>query len=109
MLTSRVDGLEPIDDLVTLWNPAGMDFRDVVVTLGIADGVVAVTGGQQVFDYFLRRFTQFDLVTVDGALIPDGVPCFSGGWPDEMLAEAGLRVVERELLDPGVRLDVWRR
>ena len=109
VLTSRVDGLEPIDDLVTLWNPAGMDFRDVVVTLGIADGVVAVTGGQQVFDYFLRRFTQFDLVTVDGALIPDGVPCFSGGWPDEMLAEAGLRVTDRELLDPGVRLDVWRR
>jgi len=48
-------------------------------------------------------------VTVDGALIPDGVPCFSGGWPDEMLAEAGLRATDRELLDPGVRLDVWRR
>jgi hypothetical protein len=68
-----------------------------------------VTGGQQVFDYFLRRFTRFDLVTVDGALIPDGVPCFSSGWPDEVLAQAGLRVMEREMLDPGVRLEVWRR
>jgi dihydrofolate reductase len=107
--TSRVERLERIDDLVTLWNPAGMDFRDVATALGIAEGVVAVTGGQQVFDYFLRRFTQFDLVTVDGALIPDGVPCFSTGWPDEVLAQAGLRVTEREALDPGVRLEVWRR
>ena len=106
--TSRVERFEPIDDLVTLWNPAGMDFRDVAAELGVTDGVVAVVGGQQVFDYFLRRFTRFDLVTVDGALLPDGVPCFSTGWPDEVLAQAGLRVVERELLDPGVRLEVWR-
>ena len=109
VVTSRVERFEPIDDLVTLWNPAGMDFRDVAAELGVTDGVVAVVGGQQVFDYFLRRFTRFDLVTVDGALLPDGVPCFSTGWPDEVLAQAGLRVVERELLDPGVRLDVWRR
>jgi hypothetical protein len=109
VLTRRVDRLEPVDDLVTLWNPARMDFREVLTTLGITDGVVAVTGGQQVFDYFLRRFTRFDLVTVDGVLIPDGVPCFSGGWPDELLALAGLRVAERELLDPGVRLELWRR
>ena len=108
VVTSRVERLEPIDDLVTLWNPAGMDFRDVAAELGVTDGVVAVVGGQQVFDYFLRRFTSFDLVTVDGALLPDGVPCFSTGWPDEVLAQAGLRVVERDVLDPGVRLDVWR-
>lgn len=107
--TSRVARLEPVDDLVTLWNPAGIDFRDVTPELGIVDGVVAVTGGQQVFDYFLRRFTRFDLVTVNSALIPDGVPCFSGGWPDEVLPQAGLRITEREMLDPGVRLEVWRR
>jgi hypothetical protein len=86
-----------------------MDFGGVAAEMGIADGMVAVTGGQRVFDTFLRRFTQFDLVTVDGALLPDGVPCFSTGWPDEVLAQAGLRVVEREMLDPGVRLEVWRR
>jgi hypothetical protein len=107
--TSKIGALEPVDDLVTLWNPAGMDFRDVTAKLGIVDGLVAVTGGQQVFDYFLRRFTRFDLVTVDGALLPEGLPCFSGGWPDEMLSLAGMRVVEREDLDPGVRLQVWRR
>ena len=107
--TSRVGRLEPVDELVTLWNPAGMDFRDVAVELGIDEGAVAVTGGQQVIDLFLHRFTRFDLVTVDGALIPDGVPCFAGGWPDEVLALAGLHVVDREVLDPGVRLDVWQR
>lgn len=109
VLTSRVERLAQVDELVTLWNPAGMDFGDAVAELGIVDGVVAVTGGQQVFDHFLRRFTQFHLVTIDAALIPDGVPCFSDGWPDEVLARAGLRVAERELLDPGVRLEVWRR
>jgi hypothetical protein len=107
--TSRVARLERIDELVTLWNPAGIDFRDVAAELGIADGIVAVTGGQQVFDYFLRRFTRFDLVTVDTVLIPDGVPCFSTGWPDEVLPQAGMRVAECELLDPGVRLEVWKR
>lgn len=109
VVTSRVERLERIDELVTLWNPADLDFRDAAAELGLTAGMVAVTGGQRVFDLFLPRFTQFELVTVDGALIPDGVPCFSIGWPDEALARAGLRVVERELLDPGVRLEVWRR
>lgn len=109
VVTSRAERLERIDELVTLWNPAGVDFRDVAVELGITEGTIAVTGGQQVFDYFVRRFTRFDLVTVDGALIPDGVPCFSGEWPDEVLAQAALRVTQRETLDPGVRLEVWRR
>ena len=109
VVTSRVARLEPIDDLVTLWNPAGVDFRDVATELGIVDGVVAVVGGQRVFDYFLRRFTRFDLVTVDGVLLPGGIQCFSGGWPDEVLPQAGLRMAEREMLDPGVRLEVWRR
>lgn len=106
--TSRVEQLERVDDLVTLWNPDGMDFRDVATELKL-DGPAAITGGQQVFDYFLKRFTRFDLVTIDSALIPDGVPCFSTGWPDEVLAQSGLRVRERETLDPGVRLEVWRR
>lgn len=109
VVTSRVGKLQRVDELTTLWNPAAVDFSDVLDEIGIGEGAVAVTGGQQVFDLFLPRFTQFDLVTVDGALIPDGVPCFSGGWPDEMLAQAGLRVTERELLEPGVRLHVWRR
>lgn len=109
VVTSRVADFEEIDAQVLLWNPAGLDFEAVVKRLAIAEGDIAVTGGQAVFDLFLRRFTRFDLVTVDGALIPDGVPCFSTGWPDEVLAQAGLHVRERETLDPGVRLEIWRR
>ena len=108
VVTSRVERLEPVDELVTLWNPAGLDILEAARDLGVTDGTIAVTGGQRVFDLLLRRFTQFDLVTVDAVLLPDGVSCFSGGWPDDVLAGAGLRVVERETLEPGVRLQIWR-
>lgn len=108
VVTSRVERLEPVDELVTLWNPAGLDILEAARELGVVDATIAVTGGQRVFDLLLRRFTQFDLVTVDAVLLPDGVPCFSGGWPDDVLAGAGLRVVERETLEPGVRLQIWR-
>jgi len=109
VVTSRVERLEPVDELVTLWNPAALDILDVARELDVTDGTIAVTGGQGVFDLFIRRFTQFDLVTVDGVLIPDGVPCFSGGWPDEVLSANGLRVVRSQTIDAGVRLQIWRR
>jgi dihydrofolate reductase len=108
VVTGRVEQLEQVDRLVTLWNPAGVDIADVAAELGVANGTIAVTGGRRVFDLFLKRFTRFDLVIVDGVLIPDGVPCFSGGWPDDMLVGAGLRVTAKQDLEPGVRLQVWR-
>lgn len=109
VVTSRVVDLQEIDAQVLLWNPAGLDIDAILQRLGIAAGEIAITGGQAVFDLFLPRFTRFDLVTVDGTLIPDGIPCFSTGWPDEVLARSGMRVREREDLDPGVRLEMWRR
>ncbi len=109
VVTSRVADLEEIDAQVLLWNPAGLDIEAMLQRLGISEGEIAITGGQAVFDLFLPRFTRFDLVMVDRALIPDGIPCFSTGWPDEVLARSGMRVDEREDLDPGVRLEVWRR
>ena len=69
---------------------------------------VAITGGQRVFDLFIKRFTQFDLVIVDRVLLPDGVPCFSTGWPDDVLARAGMKMARTEPLEPGVRLQIWR-
>ncbi|MBN9305959.1 MULTISPECIES: dihydrofolate reductase [unclassified Devosia] len=111
VVTSRVAWLEraPGDDHTMLWNPSGIGLRRVLAGLGIADGVVAVTGGQRVFDLFLPGFTSFELVTVAGLAIPDGVPCFSGGLPWDVLAQAGLRAAETEELDAGVSLTVWRR
>jgi len=41
--------------------------------------------------------------------IPAGVPCFAGGMPEAVLAASGMIVVERDELDPGVSLVVWRR
>lgn len=111
VVTSRVAWLErdPADDNSMLWNPDGIGFRRVLAGLGITDGTIAVTGGQRVFDLFLPGFTQFDLVTVAAVTIPDGVPCFSGGRPEAMLAGAGLALAQTEVLDAGVSLDVWRR
>lgn len=111
VVTSRVAWLErdPRDDNSMLWNPDGISFRRVLAGLGIAEGAIAVTGGQRVFDLFLPGFTSFDLVTVAGVTIPDGVPCFSDGLPGDVLAGSGMTVAETAELDPGVSLATWRR
>ena len=111
VVTSRVAWLErdPDDENAMLWNPSGIGFNRVLAGLGIADGIVAITGGTRVFDLFLPRFDAFDLVEVAGVTIPDGVPCFSDGMPAAMLTKAGLTPALPELLDPGVALTVWRR
>ena len=46
VVTSRVAWLErdPADENAMLWNPGGIGFSRVLAGLGIADGVVAVTG-----------------------------------------------------------------
>ena len=111
VVTSRVAWLErdPNDDNTMLWNPDGISWRRVLAGLGIVEGVIAVTGGQRVFDLFLPGFTGFDLVTVAGVRIPDGVPCFSTGLPEEVLAGAGMVAGVTERLADGVTLTTWRR
>lgn len=110
VVTSRVARLEAdlSDGRALLWNPAGLGFDAVLAELGVTAGRVAVTGGTRVFDLFVEKFTQFDLVTIEGVTIPDGVPCFSNGPPEMVLAAAGLRVAQIEPLDAGVTLSVWR-
>jgi hypothetical protein len=111
VVTSRVAWLErdPAEGSTMLWNPDGISFRRVLAGLGIADGTIAVTGGQRVFDLFLPGFTAFDLVTVAGVTIPGGVPCFSGGVPWDVLGGAGMEPDAPDELDTGVTLTVWRR
>jgi len=111
VVTSRVAWLErdPNDDNAMLWNPDGIGWRRVLAGLHITDGTIAVTGGQRVFDLFLPGFTSFDLVTVAGVTIPDGVPCFSTGVPWDVLAGAGMQRGEPVDLDVGVTLTPWRR
>ena len=111
VVTSRVAWLErdPTDDNTMLWNPDGISWRRVLAGLNITDGTIAVTGGQRVFDLFLPGFTSFDLVTVAGVTIPDGVPCFSIGTPADVLAGSGMRAGVPEELDTGVSLTTWVR
>ncbi len=111
VVTSRTTDLatDPGDPNATLWNPAGMEFDRVLEKLGILSGVVAITGGQRVFDLFLGRFTRFDLVEMPAVTIRDGIACFSSDRPETVLAAAGLHPATAEPLEPGVILTVWRR
>jgi hypothetical protein len=99
---------DPEDALATLWNPAGLPFEDALVRLGTAEGPVAVAG---VFDLFVGRFTGFDLAENHGLLLPEGLPCFAGGHPRQVLAASGLRPAGWEVLDPEgpVSLTQWER
>jgi hypothetical protein len=109
--TRRVASLapDPADPRATLWNPAGIDFDAALGALDIPEGIVAVTGGTGVFDLFLPRFTRFDLARVPAVTLPEGLPCFSAGPPDMVLAAAGLRPDPAVVLDPRTGLAVWRR
>jgi dihydrofolate reductase len=111
VVTSRVAWMErdPNDANVMFWNPDGISFRRVLAGLGITDGTVAVTGGQRVFDLFLPGYIEFDLVLMEAASIPHGVPCFSDGLPATVLAGAGMKPDAPEVLEPGAVLTVWRR
>lgn len=110
VVTSSVANLErePGDVRVALWNPAGLDFSQVLVRLGISSGTIAIAG---VFDVFLDRFTAFDLTEVPDLTIPGGQRCFSGGLPREVLARAGMRAGAPEALDPARKIiqTRWRR
>jgi hypothetical protein len=111
VFTSRVAGFapDPDDPLATLFNPAGAGFAEVLAALGIADGTVAVTGGTRVFDAFLPLYHRFALAECNGLALPGGIPCFAGGHSRTVLASAGLRPKQFEMIDAaaGVSLTTW--
>lgn len=102
---------DPIDQMATFYNPAGASFADLLIHLGITTGVVAVTGGTRVFDYFLPLYDRFDLAETNEIALPDGRPCFAAGHPRAVLAAAGLMPTQFELIDAeaGVTLTRWQR
>lgn len=111
VLTRRTARLspDPDDPNAVFWNPEGLGFEAMLKELGVTGGTVAVTGGQLVFDYFLPLFTQFDLAENTRLAIPGGVPCFSAGPPETVLATAGMRLAGSEELDRDVVLKVFVR
>lgn len=108
VLTRSVAALLPDmrDPLALLWNPAANPLRQVLQTLAITQGVIAVTG---VFDLFLGLYHRFDLTEAHAVVLPGGTPCFRAGHPRAVLAADGLVPGEAMRIDRGVTITAWLR
>lgn len=115
VLSSSSSGLDRRED-AWWWNPGKLSWEEAIGRVLPNGGRVAVPGGRRVFDLFLTAgYTAFHLTRAEGAFIPDGVAVFSecdaGKSAEAVLAEAGLKPVEKQVLDPNgpVSLVVWSR
>jgi hypothetical protein len=115
VLTGRVGALEPGEGCWQ-WNPGGIALPDALERIAPAGGIIAVPGGQPVFDLFLAvGYAEFHLARAERVRIGTGTTLFSGltqGLTAErMLAGAGLQADRKERLDAaaGVSLTVWRK
>ena len=110
VLTRGVAGLadDPRDKRATLWNPVAFGLREALGEIGVAEGIVAITG---VFDHFVGDYDRFALSESHGLLIPGGRPCFAAGHPRAVLAGVGLRPTTVELIDAEamVTTTLWTR
>lgn len=111
VLTRSVPALsaDPADSLTTFWNPAGLDFADVLIRLGIAEGTVAITGGTGTFDLFVPDYDRFVLSEVRGLTLEGGIPCFSRGHPRFVLPGASLEARDMDVIERGVVQTTWVR
>jgi hypothetical protein len=115
VVSSGVSGLVRRQD-AWWWNPAETPWAQAAGQVLPEGGVVAVPGGQAVFDLFLAiGFDEFALARAERVSIPDGRRLFSGIGPhlsaEEMLRRGGLAPGPGEVIDPaaGVVLTRWRR
>ncbi|HLK23061.1 MAG TPA: hypothetical protein VKT30_00230 [Caulobacteraceae bacterium] len=104
VVTRSVDAVEadPSNALGRLWNPAGASLESALDALGVADAVVAVIGGTDVFGLFLDRYDAFHLTRGPKVRLPGGRPVFPSVpnlTPEAVLAEHGLVEREHEVLD----------
>lgn len=98
------------------WDPRRTTWENVAPRLLPSGGLVAVGGGQVVFDLFLMiGYDGFHLSRAHGVKLPGGRPLFAAceaGVPAAtMLENHGLKLSERIPLDPahGVEMTIWRR
>jgi hypothetical protein len=114
VLSSSARGIERRVD-AWWWNPAEATLEEALEAVAPGGGLVAVPGGTRVFDVFLGvGYDAFHLARLPAVTLPGGLPVFSacdeGDTAEGVLAEAGLVVVETEMLDPavGLSVEVWR-
>ena len=115
VLSRQTSGFERRKD-AWWWNPGATPLAEALAASAPEGGVVAITGGREVFEFFLSvGFDAFHLVRLPTVLLPGGVPVFSGydeGMsPEAALDEAGLSPGEIKLLDArvGLTVTVWQR
>jgi hypothetical protein len=115
MVVSReAKGLETRAD-VWWWNPADIDWAQVVAKVLPRGGQVAAPGGQGVFDLFLGvGYDVFHLSRARGIKLPRGRAIFSacgeGKTAEDVLRGHGLLRVARVEIDPEkrVEMNIWR-
>lgn len=111
VLTRSVASIEREVDAV-FWNPSGASSEAAVEAFGCSVQHIAVTGGRDVFDYFLSgplRYTAFHLSEIEGVTLPGGTGVFAGietdgRTADEILRSFEYRRASTRALDPGVRV-----
>ena len=115
ILTRRINGVvpDPKNSQAILWNPGSAPFEEAWQRLGIADGILAVVGGTDVFGLFLGiGYDAFFLSRTD-ATIPRGRPVFpgvgKGVTPEEIMKKYGLVLRDTRMLDPdtNTRVEEW--
>jgi dihydrofolate reductase len=117
IVTRRVPALarHPENAKALLWNPAGATFEEAWTALELADGVLAVIGGTDVFGLFLDiGYDAFHLTRAQRARLPGGRPVFPqvpASTPEDVLLGGGLRPGPARVLDAEqeVTLVTWMR
>ncbi len=115
VVSREADGLEHRPD-GWWWDPRRTTWEEVAARVLPTGGVVAVGGGQVVFDLFLMiGYSGFHLSRAHGVKLPGGRSVFSAcdaGVPAAtVLEQHGLRLSKTIPLDPAHDLDmaIWRR
>jgi dihydrofolate reductase len=105
VVTHRVVALaeHPSIPLAQLWNPVGASFAEACRTIGVTEGMAAVTGGAEVFRLFLDiGFDAFHLSRTGKVRLPGGRPVFPevpALTPEQVLASHGLQPRPVQVLD----------
>lgn len=86
ILTRQIASIavDPSNEKALFWNAAGASLEQALAVLRVADGIVGVLGGTDVFGLFLDRFDVFHLTRAPDVRLPGGRPIFPeyrGGRP----------------------------